>query len=204
MNHPSVSVRVEGEFALFTRPEYKFERVSYPLPTPSAARGILEAIYWHPQFKWRGCEIRVYRRGHTFSLLRNEVNSKMSPASEFIYADHDRAQRHSVVLRDVEYAIEAEVIPLSGSDPAEKHREIFRRRLERGQCHHRPVLGTREFAADFRVDEGGELEAWEEDLGLMLWDLDFRSDQPASPLFFDATISEGRMHVPPAPSRRHA
>src|SRR5687767_4867469 len=109
MGERYVSVRVRGEFALFTRPENKVERVSYPIMTPSAARGILEAIYWHPEFTWAVREIHVLAAVRTFGLLRNEVNSQMSPdRKEPYFADHDRAQRHSVCLRNVDYLIYAD------------------------------------------------------------------------------------------------
>ena len=197
-NDLSVAVRVEGELALFTRPETKFERVSYPLPTPSAARGILEAIYWHPQFQWRIRRVEVLRRGGTLSILRNELNSKMVPASGGVVASEDRAQRHPVMLKGVAYAIYADVVPHQGSDPAQKHREIFRRRIERGQCFHRPALGTRECAAEFEPIRPTEKpESWNEDLGLMLWDLDFGARKGiAPPLFFEASVREGVMIVP--------
>ncbi|MER3497053.1 MAG: type I-C CRISPR-associated protein Cas5 [Armatimonadota bacterium] len=204
MNHPTVSVRVEGEMALWTRPETKFERVSYPLPTPSGARGVLEAIYWHPQFLWRIRRIAVLKRGETFSILRNEVNSKMVPSAGVLYPSEDRAQRHAVMLKNVAYNIEAEVVPKDGGPPAEKHRDIFRRRVERGQCHHRPVLGTRECAAEFEpLREGERPVPWDEDLGLMLWDLDFGARKGiAPPLFFRAEVRGGVMEVPSHPLGR--
>lgn len=205
-SNPTVAVRVSGDYALWTRPENKVERVSYPIMTPSGARGVLEAIYWKPAFLWRIRDIVALHPPATYSLLRNEVNSKMSPSSEGLFADQDRTQRHSVCLRDVEYIVTAECIPLNGSEPAEKHRDIFRRRVEKGQCHHRPVLGTREFAAEFEPAEGSaEGCDWTEDLGLMLWDLDFsQSRKRAFPLFFHARIENGVMRVPPRPIGREA
>ena len=204
MNHPTVSVRVEGEFGLFVRPETKFERVSYPLPTPSAARGIFEAIYWKPSVRWQVRRIHVLKRGEPYSILRNEVNSKMVPATGVLYPSEDRAQRHAVMLRDVAYVLEAEAIPHPGTEPAEKHRDIFRRRVERGQCHHRPVLGTRECAAEFEpVREGEATVFWDERLGLMLYDLDFGARKGvAPPLFFRAEVNGGVMEVPSRPVGR--
>ncbi|MFQ3588537.1 MAG: type I-C CRISPR-associated protein Cas5c, partial [Fimbriimonadaceae bacterium] len=149
------TVRIRGEFACFTRPENKVERVTYPVITPSAARGVLEAIYWHPQFAWAVREIRVLNPVRTYSLLRNEVNSKMSAGrAEPYFADEDRAQRHSVCLRDVDYVVAAEVRPKPGTEPSAKHLDIFSRRVARGQCHHQPALGCREFAAEFGPAEG--------------------------------------------------
>lgn len=200
MSERYVSVRVKGDFALFTRPENKVERVSYPVITPSAARGVLEAIYWHPEFRWAIQEIHVLRPVRTVGILRNEVNSKMSPRSETgFFADEDRSQRHSVILRDVEYVIYADAERKPGKEfNYAKHRDIFRRRVQRGQCYHRPALGCREFAADFGPVEGEVTpERWTQDLGLMLWDMDFSGGKPPySPIFFEAKIEEGVMKVP--------
>lgn len=203
MNERYVSVRVKGELALFTRPEHKVERLSYPVITPSAARGMLEAIYWHPQFDWAIREIHILSAPETYSLMRNEVNSKMSPArSEPYYADEDRSQRHSVCLRDVDYLIfaDAEVKPGVDQNHA-KYRDQFRKRVERGQCYHRPSLGTREFAAEFLpiADAPPPIE-WSEDLGLMLWGVDYaRGKPPYPPLFFEAKVEHGVMRVPATP-----
>ena len=213
MTHPTVSVRVSGEMALFCRPEFHAEPVSYPLPTPSAARGIFDAIYWHPGFRWQVKEIRCLAPAGTLSILRNEVEIKMSPRAEALYADQNRQQRHAVMLRGpLDYAIEAECVVLAGGEPAEKHRDIFRRRVAKGQCHHRPVLGTRECAAEFGPAEGlPDPIDWTEDLGLMLWDLDFVRAKghahrggmgPHRPLFFHARVEGGTMRVPSEPLRR--
>jgi CRISPR-associated protein Cas5d len=199
--YPSVSVRVSGEGALFSRSEFKAERMTYPVPTPSAVRGILEAIYWHPQFTWLVREIRVLNELRTFSILRNEVNSKMSPLSEGLFADQDRSQRHSLCLRDVDYVFTAEVAPKPGTAAAQKHREIFERRVRRGQCYHRPALGTREFAAEFGpADDAPDPIDWTEDLGHMLWDVDFSAGrQPYAPLYFRARVERGIIEVPRHP-----
>ena len=216
MNDNIVQIRVWGDYACWTRPEAKVERVSYPVMTPSGARGLLEAIYWHPQFRWAIREIRVLNQISTFSILRNEVNSKMSTQSEGFYADDDRTQRHAVCLKDVDYVVVAEPVAKANTEPAAKHRDIFRRRVERGQCFHRPVLGTREFAAEFGPAEGAPppLEQLNEDLGLMLWDIDFpdRDGQnrivdtghkrPVAPLFFKARLERGVLRVPRTPIGR--
>lgn len=214
MRERYVSVRVKGDFALFTRPENKVERVSYPLITPSAARGVLEAIFWHPQFRWAIREVHVLKPVRTVGILRNEVNSKMSAGrKEPYYADEDRSQRHSVCLRDVDYLIfaDVEVKPGVGEDHA-KYRDQFRRRVEKGQCYHRPTLGCREFAAEFEPWDGSaQAVDWNEDLGLMLWDMAYPSgthdDQgwhpaakpPYWPRFFEAKVSSGIMTVPDTP-----
>jgi CRISPR-associated protein Cas5d len=200
MNDRLVSVRVKGDFALFTRPENKVERVSYPIITPSAARGVLEAIYWHPEFAWAIREIRVLAPVQTFGIFRNEVNSKMSPSrSEPYFADEDRSQRFSVCLRDVDYVICAEPIvkPATG-EHQQKFRDIFERRVKRGQCFHRPALGCREFAADFGpADDAPEPVDWNEDLGLMLHDMDYSPGKPPyRPRFFEARVERGVMRVP--------
>lgn len=211
MHDRLVTVRVGGDFALFTRPENKVERVSYPIITPSAARGVLEAIYWHPEFTWAIREIRVLdedwdlvRDGpwqqKTFGIFRNEVNSKMSPSrSEPYFADEDRSQRFSVCLRNVDYVVCAEPIvkPATG-EHAQKFRDIFERRVKRGQCFHRPALGCREFAADFGpADDAPEPVDWNEDLGLMLHDMDYSPGKPPyRPRFFEARVERGVMRVP--------
>ncbi len=211
MDDNCVAVRVKGDYALFTRPENKTERVSYPLMTPSAARGVLEAIYWHPQFAWRVREVRVLSPVRTFGIFRNEVNSKMSPGrTEPYYADEDRSQRFSVCLREVDYVIVAEPIVGAGvNEHPKKFRDIFERRVKRGQCHHRPALGCREFDAEFEpVDETAKPVDWTESLGLMLWDVEYpegfhdskgwhpRSKPPYAPRFFQAEVKEGVMRVP--------
>lgn len=203
MNKRWLSVRVKGDFALFTRPENKVERVTYPVMTPSAARGILEAIFWHPQFTWAVREIHVLNPVKTFSILRNEVNSKMSLDRRAPYfADEDRAQRNAVCLRDVDYVIYAdvEVKPGVGDDQA-KFRDQFRRRVDRGQCYHRPALGCREFAAEFSPTDGTETPiGWTENLGLMLWDLEYSAKPPFWPKFFSAMVDQGVLQVPPEPT----
>ena len=212
MNSRCISVRFQAGLACFTRPESKVERVSYPVLTPSAARGALEAIYWHPQFRWVVREIRVLAEIKTFSILRNEVNSKMSPSSPGFFADEDRTQRHAVCLRDVDYVVLAEPVPKLGTDPAAKHIDILNRRVAKGQCFHRPYLGTREFAAEFSAGEGSPTPIdVTEDFGLMLWDLAFPErdkdnkfidGKPAKaypPLFFSAKLDRGLMRIPDAP-----
>ncbi len=198
-----VSVRVRGDFACWTRPENKVERVSYPIITPSSARGILEAIFWHPEFRWAIREIHVLNDLKTFAILRNEVNSKMSPdRREPYFADEDRSQRNAVCLRDVDYAIFADVELKAGVvENHAKYRDQFRRRVERGQCYHRPALGCREFAAEFEAYDPsvGPID-WTEDLGLMLWDLDYEAGSPPYwPKFFHAQVEKGVLRVPDEP-----
>jgi len=200
LNH-CLSVQVSSDFACFTRPEFKVERVTYPVMTPSAARGVLEAVFWHPQFTWRVLEIHVLKPIRYVSILRNEVNSKAALGEgKSFYADlvENRAQRHSVVLRDVAYRIYAEPVVNPGvADDVAKFRDQFRRRVQRGQCFHRPALGCREFAAEFGPADDTKPIDHTEDLGWMLLDLDYGSGKPPfTPLFFEARLDRGVLSVP--------
>jgi CRISPR-associated protein Cas5d len=205
---PPLEVKVWGDWACFTRPEMKVERVSYPVMTPSAARGVLEAILWKPEFAWRVEEIWVLKPIKYFSILRNEVNSRVSERSARDWAQRgggfvaseDRAQRHTLGLRDVAYIIRAHAVPYSGkSDDLAKYRDQFRRRLTRGQCFSPPYLGCREFAAAFGERDGTERPgAGTMDLGRMLFDLRYApgGGGQAEPHFFDARMEDGVLRVP--------
>lgn len=206
--YPPLEVRVWGDFACFTRPEMKVERVTYPVMTPSAARGVLEAIFWKPAFTWRVEEIRVLRPVGYFSILRNEVNSRASeraargwPESGGGYdATSDRAQRHTLALRDVAYVISAEVELRPGvEDEPAKYRDQFRRRVADGRCFATPFLGCREFAASFGEPVAGETPIdWTEDLGPMLLDIRYDSDGSGrgKPRFFNARVESGVLTIP--------
>jgi len=202
-------VKVEGDLACATRPEMKVERVSYDLITPSAARGILESIFWKPAFKWRIQRIRVLRPIRRISVMRSEVTKQASVRSAkgwakegegHYFADDDHTQRHTLALRDVAYVIEANVHRVGyGKDehPA-KYRDQFRRRVERGQCYHRPYLGCREFAARFAPPDGSEappdeLAGQTRPLGRMLFDIDYDADEEGrgKPVFFNARLEDG-------------
>jgi len=228
MSRCPIAVRVWGDNACFTRPEAKVERLSYDVITPSAARGVLEAIYWKPQVRWVVERIHVYREPRFTNLRRNEVASKASAANAkkamngslreplALYADVDRQQRAATILRDVEYIIEARFELLDDGEPVAKHYNMFKRRAEKGQCFHRPYLGTREFPCDFQWVEGpipaSSLHG-ERDLGLMLHDIEFspvnnakdadtlcgHTGKPlaAKPRFFQAVIRDGVIEVPP-------
>ena len=198
----------EAPYACFTRPEMKVERVSYPVMTPSAARGVLEAIFWKPEFSWRISEIVVLNPIAYFSILRNEVNTRASERSARgwerngggFFASEDRAQRHTLALRDVAYIIRAHVAPKPGvrGDPA-KWRDQFRRRVERGQCFAQPYLGCREFTAAFGPVEGNEVpRSGSMHLGRMLYDLEFIDPNGRGiPRFFQAELRDGVLAVPP-------
>jgi CRISPR-associated protein Cas5d len=198
MSWKDVSVRVWGDFALFTRPESKVERVTYQVITPSAARGVLEAILWKPEIRYQITSIDVLRPIKYFGILRNEVDTKASPKSAGIVATESRQQRHSVVLRDVAYNIHARInLKAGGDQPIQKYSEMFVRRVEAGQCFYRPCLGTREFACDFSPIDPTELPIdLSSDLGLMLHDIDFISSGRGNARFFDAKLVNGVMTVP--------
>lgn len=218
-----VAVKVWSEVACFTRPEMKVERVSYPVMTPSAARGVLEAVLWKPEFRWYVRRITVLKPIRYVSIRRNEVQGKISTASvqnwmddpssfEPYFADsagrdgiqgENRTQRNTLALRDVAYLIEASVEQPNGfaqADPPVKYREMFQRRVERGQCFQQPYLGIREFVAGFSLPDKGEAPAEElqhekdRDLGLMLFDIDYTA-QPHRPLFADAKLHRGVLDV---------
>jgi CRISPR-associated protein Cas5d len=206
-DYPSLAVRVWGDFACFTRPEMKVERVTYPTPTPSAARGVLEAIFWKPEIRWHVREIWLLRPIHYVSLLRNEVNSRASVRSAQGWerngggyvATADRAQRHTLALRDVDYLIRAdiEVLPHAGAVDVAKYRDQFRRRVRQGRCFTRPYLGCREFSAHFDEPAGDEQPVpVSMDLGRMLYDLAYESDGRGQPIFFEAALANGVLAVP--------
>lgn len=201
---PPLQVKVWGELACFTRPEMKVERVSYPVMTPSAARGVLEAIFWKPEIQWQVREIAVLQQIRHYSILRNEVNNRAVVSSakkgEPFFAEEDRAQRHTLALRDVAYLISAEIVLQPGVPfPAKKYKEMFLRRVEQGQCFHRPCLGCREFAAGFAAPDGNERPIeLDDDLGLMLFDLDYEPGKSGRgmPRFFHAKLERGILRVP--------
>ena len=208
----SIQLQVWGDFACFTRPEMKVERVSYDVITPSAARGIVEAIYWKPEIRWEVTRIRVLRPIRFTSIRRNEVSSKI-PAGTVstamkkgrgvlgMYVEDDRQQRAATILRDVAYVIEARFEILGGENNAGKHIDQFKRRARDGRCFQRPYLGCREFPADFAlIDDGQPLPdvpqefQGERDLGYMLHEIDF--DDGMTPRFFRAILRDGEMDVP--------
>jgi len=205
---PAVTIKVWGDYACFTRPEMKVERVSYDVITPSAARGVLEAIYWKPQIRWVIDELRVLKPIRFTNLRRNEVASKI-PAGNVrkamqgkvtslaLNVEDDRQQRASMILRDVAYVIVAHFDLLDRDETFQKHFEMCKRRAKKGQYFHHPYLGCREFPADFEWIEGDIPPSpitGERDLGFMLHDLDYANDM--SPRFFRAIIRDGVINVP--------
>ena len=209
----AVCLRVWGDYACFTRPEMKVERVSYDVMTPSAARGVLEAILWKPQIVWRVNRIDVLKPIRWGSVRRNEVANVVSVdnvktamnrgrGALGLYADEDRQQRAALLLREVDYLIHAGFELTDQADPGDtlaKYAAMFRRRAEKGQCFNQPYLGCREFSAAFAwVDPTGP---WSEpitesrDLGWMLYDLEYRGSEP-TPCFFRAQLDNGVVRVP--------
>lgn len=212
-NVQAVEMRCSGQVACFTRPELKAERVSYSVMTPSAARGVLEAVLWKPAIRWHIDRIRVLSPIRWIAFRRNEVASRAStPAAAVIdkgglapvlIVEDDRAQRNTVALRDVDYVIEAhfELTKKAGpEDNVRKFAEMFERRLEKGQHFHQPYMGCREFVAEVgRVgDDAPSPIDHSQDLGLMLWDIEFAPGRNR-PRFFRARLKNGVMEVPVNP-----
>jgi CRISPR-associated protein Cas5d len=196
-------LRVWGENACFTRPEMKAERVSYEVMTPSAARGILEAIFWKPSIRWQVTQIDVLKPISWVSVRRNEVGLAMSSHKQQLFIENQRQVRSGLFLRDVAYTIHARLLLTDhfgeSVDGIIKFEEMFRRRAQKGQSFHHPYLGCREFSANF------ELIAYDKplpkpihqtcELGYMLHDVMF-ADQLAIPQFFEASLNDGRLKVP--------
>ena len=208
---PTLSLRATGDLAIFTRPELKTERVSYPVMTPSAARGLLEAVLWKPAIAWRVERIRVLNEIYFTAFRRNEVNTKASsPAKAIIadggalkhyFADDDRAQRNTVALRNVDYVVEAHftMTPKAGpGDNVNKFVDMFTRRVEKGQHFHQPYFGCRECVAEVMSaeDAPSPIKATR-DLGIMLWDIDYGKRN--RPRFFAARLEGGVLDVPENP-----
>jgi CRISPR-associated protein Cas5d len=208
---PTLSLRARGPLAIFTRPELKTERVSYPVMTPSAARGLLEAVLWKPAIAWHVERIKVLKEVRFTAFRRNEVNTKASaPAKAVVsgggelkhyFADEDRAQRNTVALREVDYVVEAHftMTPKAGpSDNVNKFADMFTRRVAKGQHFHQPYFGCRECIADVMPTEGAPPPITESrDLGIMLWDIQYGKKN--MPRFFVAQLEKGVLEVPEDP-----
>jgi CRISPR-associated protein Cas5d len=207
-------LEVTGDFACFTRPEMKVERVSYDLITPSSARAVFEAVLWKPAIRWRIRKIEVLKPIRWISLRRNEVGAVVSVSNVktamnrgvgnlALFVEDERQQRAGLFLRDVAYRLHAdlEVPPDAGANnPPAKFWEMFERRAAKGQCINQPYLGCREFAGDFRLVDKSSQEpppiAETRDLGFMLYDLDFTNPAEPSPRFFRAKLEQGVLTVP--------
>jgi CRISPR-associated protein Cas5d len=209
-------LEVSGDFACFTRPEMKVERVSYDVITPSAARAIYEAILWKPAIQWHIDRIEVLEPIRWINLRRNEVGCvipagsvktamKKGSGNLGLYIEDERQQRAGLFLRDVRYRLHAhfEMRDHSPDNPPNKFAEMFVRRTAKGQCFNQPYLGCREFAADFRLvqpeDQTPEIPKelrGERDLGWMLYDLDYSDPNDPMPRFFHARLQDGALQVP--------
>ncbi len=206
-----IQLEVWGPYACFSRPELSVERVSYDVPTPSAARGIIDAIYYHPGLCWRIDRIHVLNPIRFTNIRRNEVKNKISArtvrsamqgSGEPLYqvTSQDIVQRAAMVLQDVHYVIEAHFEMTDQAAPSDnpgKFQDIVTRRMARGQCFHTPYFGCREFPVSFRPWPGGPIPAIPEtrDLGLMLYDMDFRDPGDITPLFFRARLENGVLNA---------
>ncbi len=232
------TLEVYGDFACFTRPEMKVERVSYDVITPSAARAIFEAIFWKPGMCWQINQIEVLNQINWVNIRRNELgnsavvsvrNAKTmmngGNANLQVLIEDDRQQRAGFFLRDVAYRLHADfnMVDASGhvhlyphlrpvkhehdtsGNTHTKFSEIFKRRARKGQCFNQPYLGVREFSCAFRLIDQNELEAArkehpaiqeDKELGWMLYDMDFSDLGNPTPLFFNAKMTNGVVHVP--------
>ncbi len=210
----AIRVEVWGDYALFSRPEMKVERVSYDVITPSAARGLLESIYWHPGLSWKIDRIYVCNPIRFTNIRRNEVKDVVSGSSVksvmksgkgeiYIATSESIQQRAAMVLKDVRYVIEAHfdmTDNAAASDNPGKFQDIMKRRLERGQFYSMPYMGTREFPAHFKpcgaIPECPEELKGTRDLGWMLLDMDYTDRSDIQPRFFRATMTDGVIDVP--------
>ena len=200
-----------GEYACFTRPELKVERMSYDMMTPSAARGLAEAIFWHPGMKYVIDSIYLLSPIKYTNIRRNEVKTKVSGdkmlrvaksgREEYLVSSREIVQRAATVLKDVHYCIELHfemTDKCNKTDNAGKFREMLCRRARKGQCYHQPYFGCREFPARFRLMEDDEpLNPYPEsrELGYMLYDMDYSDPQHIRPMFFRAELRQGVMDL---------
>lgn len=205
-------LEVTGDFACFTRPEMKVERVSYDVITPSAARAVFEAILWKPAIRWWVRRIEVLKPIRWINLRRNEVGCRISTrniqqamkdgSQLAVNVEDERQQRAGLFLRDVKYRLHADLDILSDEVPG-KYQCMFERRASKGQCFNQPYLGCRELAADFRLvhddaepaDIADELQG-DKDLGWMLYDLDYSDPANPMPRFFHARMKQGVVDIP--------
>ena len=208
-----VKVHVWGDYALFSRPELKVERCTYDIITPSAARGLLESVYWHPGLRWHIDKIYVCKPIRFTSVRRNEVKHKASAHNVFsvmngakkeisISSRKEIVQRAALILKDVDYVIEAHfdvTEQANQTDNAGKFKDIILRRLRKGACYHQPYFGCREFPANFELFEDDEVvtaySGEQKDLGLMLYDMDYTNKEQIQPMFFRAILEDGILNL---------
>lgn len=201
-----IQLEVWGPYALFSRPEMHVERVSYDVPTPSAARGMVEAIYYHPGLQWHIRRIYVLNSIRFTNIRRNEVKGKIlrddvynaihGGKAPFLATSQQIAQRAAMVLQDVHYVIEAEFTMTDRAAPGDnpgKFQDIVTRRMAKGQCYHTPYFGCREFPAAFRAWQGGAIPTISTscDLGFMIYDLDYSDPENITPTYFRAKLEHG-------------
>ena len=206
-----IQLEVWGAYALFSRPELKVERVSYDVPTPSAARGIVESVYYHPGLRWYIDRIHLLNPIRFVSIRRNEVTDKISGRNVrqaaqgggqplYLVTSQKIVQRSSLLLQDVHYVIEAHFEMTDKAAPSDnpgKFQDIVTRRMERGQCFHTPYFGCREFPVSFRRWPGGPIPTIDEtrDLGLMLYDFDYSDPAAITPTYFRARLEHGVLNT---------
>lgn len=208
-------LEVWGPWACFTRPEFKVERVSYEVITPSAARAIFESIFWKPAFRWEIFKIEVLAPIKWYSVMRNEVGALATKKMEPIFIEENRQQKSAQILRDVRYRIHARLVFIPASqrkrcnepghrpdDNPQKYQSMFERRASKGQCFSQPYLGTREFSAFFKLVDADTPPCTpiplDKDLGYMLYDLDFEENPlKPDPMFWKCEIKNGVINVPP-------
>lgn len=214
-----VKVRIRGDHACFTRPEFKGERVSYDVPTPSALKGILEAIYWKPAIAWHIDAIHIMRPVRFETIRRNEVAKKVPPVAPYmksgkplhLIVEEERTQRAATILRDVDYYVEAHFTFTKEAYPGNtegKHLDIFNRRLNKGQTYHQPCLGCREFPAIIEPVDGAipisplaDTPDGNKSLSWMLFDFKFSESGERTPVYFQANIEKGIVRIPSATSQ---
>lgn len=209
-------LEIWGDYACFTRPEFKVERVSYDVITPSAARNIFQAIFWKPAIEWHITRIEVLNPVKWISIRRNEVGAigAATPSAKPIIATANRQQKNTLMLRDVRYRIYARMVfipkhkrtaddlrPDAQDENPGKYQAMFERRASKGQCFTMPYLGTRECAAGFKLlpdnaKDGDDLLNETREIGLMLYDMDYSNPKNIQPMFFNAVINKGVIEVP--------
>ena len=218
-------LEVSGDFACFTRPEMKVERVSYDVITPSAARAIFDAILWKPAIRWQVNMIEVLAPIRWASVRRNEVGKVASPRSSGILIEDERQQRAGLILRDVKYRLHAtfdyippdergkvinpvpewlkdveEAIEVRKDETPAKYAAMFERRAKKGQCFNQPYLGCREFSCAFHLVDPLAAPSMPipetRDLGWMLYDLDFSNPVDIKPMFYRPELRKGVINVP--------
>lgn len=215
MKSPTYIIYAKGPLAIFTRPEFKSERFSYPCITPSAARGLIEAVLWKPAILWHVEKIHILSPIKWTSFRRNEVGSKASVKNAIVKnggaaPDRDRVMRNTVALQDVEYAIEVHFTMTSragGDDNITKFHEMFTRRMSKGQHFHQPYFGCRECIAALELLKKRPTPITKsKDLGIMLWDIDYQNSKKSdrnTPIFFHAQLEEGTINIPATPDDAH-